>query len=415
MNPNISGAPISGNPAAFAAPLPMQPAAPPLPVPPMPVNPIAPQMPPLPMKPGPIPMMPMQLMPSMPPLPPPVEWIVGSELQGPPPVREWLVGDMIPMNTVTLLYGDGGTGKSLLALQLAAAMALGRIWLNRVPMHGRTVYVSAEDDRAELHRRLAIIAGSHNATTADLAGITIADMAGKDALLAHVIAKKGILKRTELLNQIEVRIAMTAPRLVVVDTLADAFPGNENDRAMVRQFVGMMRGLAIKHRCAVVLLAHPSLTGINTGTGASGSTAWNNSVRSRLYFERIKEGDYEPNPDARQLKVMKSNYGRVGIEIAVAWKGGIFIAEQDGGIVDANPKAERVFLKLLALFSTQGRDVNPSAGPNYAPAVFAKHHEAEGCSKRTLKDAMERLLSAGKIVVSIKKENGHEKRYLDVN
>ena len=61
-----------------------------------------------------------------------------------------------------------------------------------------------------------------------------------------------------------------------------------------------------------MLLAHPSLTGMNTGTGTSGSTAWNNSVRSRLYLDRVRESGIEPDPDARVLRTMKSNYGPVG-------------------------------------------------------------------------------------------------------
>ena len=39
------------------------------------------------------------------------------------PHRSWLINGMIPSYTVTLLSGDGGTGKSLLALQLAIAVA----------------------------------------------------------------------------------------------------------------------------------------------------------------------------------------------------------------------------------------------------------------------------------------------------
>ena len=81
------------------------------------------------------------------------------------------------------------------------------------------------------------------------------------------------------------------------------YPANENDRAKVRQFVGILRGLALRQRCAVMLLGHPSLTGLNTGTGTSGSTAWNNSVRSRLYLERIVRDGYEPDPDKRRQVV----------------------------------------------------------------------------------------------------------------
>jgi hypothetical protein len=41
----------------------------------------------------------------------------------------------------------------------------------------------------------------------------------------------------------------------------------------------LLKRLARKHDCAILLLAHPSLTGLNTGSGMSGSTGWNNAVR----------------------------------------------------------------------------------------------------------------------------------------
>src|SRR5690606_40940583 len=64
----------------------------------------------------------------------------------------------------------------------------------------------------------------------------------------------------------------------------DLFGGDEINRNQVRRFIGMLRALAIAFDTAVVLLSHPSVQGMQTGTGTSGSTAWNNSVRSRLYL-----------------------------------------------------------------------------------------------------------------------------------
>ena len=43
----------------------------------------------------------------------------------PVPERQWLVPGLIPLHNVTLLAGDGGLGKSILAMQLMAACALG--------------------------------------------------------------------------------------------------------------------------------------------------------------------------------------------------------------------------------------------------------------------------------------------------
>jgi RecA-family ATPase len=322
------------------------------------------------------------------------------DLDGQPvPERVWHVHDLIPANTVTLLSGDGGTGKSLCALQLAVSTALQRPWLGLAVRHGKAVYLSAEDDKAELHRRLADITRAENATLADLGDLTLRSLAGEDALLATV-AKGGMLQATPLLEAIKQLLQDDCPDLLVLDTLADYFPGNENDRAQVRQFIGMLRGLALEHRCAVVMLSHPSLTGINSGTGTSGSTAWNNSVRSRLYLSRIVQDGYEQNPDARVLRTMKSNYSGIGGEIALTWKNGVFVADAPVTGLDriaANAKAERVFLTLLRMFAEQGRTVNHSGGQTYAPTIFANHPKSEGMTKRALKNAMDSLLHAGKI------------------
>nr|WP_300975800.1 AAA family ATPase [Yoonia sp.] len=327
---------------------------------------------------------------------------IASDLQGQPiPPRVWHVQDLIPSDTVTLFSGDGGTGKSLLALQLAASTALARPWLGLPVREGKAIYLSAEDDRAELHRRLADIAQAEGVLLADLSNLTLRSLAGEDALLA-LLGKGGALEPTPLLDAIDDLLERFQPDLLVLDTLADYFPGNENDRAEARQFIGMLRGLAIRHRCAVFMLAHPSLTGLNSGTGTSGSTGWNNSVRSRLYLSRVVQDSYEPNPDARVLRTMKSNYARTGAEIGLTWQNGVFIADAPVTGLDrvaASAKAERVFLKLLNEFTEQGRRVNHASGANYAPKLFAENAKSEGCTKRVLKAAMDALLDSGKIAI----------------
>src|SRR5690606_31010764 len=81
--------------------------------------------------------------------------IRGSDFAGSePPPRRWLVPELMPRGNVTLLYGDGGLGKSTLALQLAVSTALGGHWLGRPVVQGEVLYLSAEDDAPELHRRL---------------------------------------------------------------------------------------------------------------------------------------------------------------------------------------------------------------------------------------------------------------------
>ncbi|WP_282129522.1 AAA family ATPase [Roseobacter litoralis] len=315
-------------------------------------------------------------------------------------VREWLVDGLIPRKTVTLFSGDGGTGKSLLSYQLAAAVVTGRAWIGKTTSQGSVIYMSAEDDDDELHRRLDDILRADGRKYDDMKGLTLRSLAGEDALLA--VDSQVALMRSELFKELDARAADEAPALIVIDTLADVYPANENDRAKVRQFIGILRGLALKRDCAVLLLGHPSLTGLSSGTGSSGSTAWNNSVRSRLYLSRITDNGFEADPDRRVMTTMKANYGRVGEETHMRWQAGVFVAEASETGLDrlaAGAKAQRVFMKLLKVFSGQGRRVNHVGGSSYAPKLFSEHPENEGMTKRALRAGMEGLLASGKIVI----------------
>ena len=319
-----------------------------------------------------------------------------------PPPRKWLVEGLIPASQVTMLGGDGGVGKSLLALQLAIATACNDDWIGLRPEPGKTVYISAEDDRDEIHRRVSDISAQQGIDMGDLSNLILRSLAGEDALLAVADSRQGTLQTTPLLAELDATLGDCGASLLVLDTLADFHSGQENDRATARQFIGILRGLALRHSCTILLLAHPSLTGISSGSGLSGSPAWSNSVRSRLYIERVTEDGYEPDPDQRKLSTKKSNYGKTGNEIFVRWVNGAFVPEADKSPLDHNAasmKACRVFLQMLRAYCDEGRNVNSNGGTNYAPGLFAKDKRGERISKRAFADAMSDLFAQGRIEV----------------
>lgn len=332
---------------------------------------------------------------------------LASDLAGKPvPVRQWHVETMIPSGTVTLLFGDGGTGKSLLSLQLAVATAARQSWLGLETMGGRALYLSAEDDTDELHRRLAdIVAASGDLDLSELHDLEIVPLAGEDAVLAAPTKKGGMIEATPLWTALEAEAVAFEPTLIVADTLADVFGGDENVRAQARQFIGMMKGIAILTGAAVVVLAHPSLSGLASGSGTSGSTGWSNSVRSRLYFSRVRDGDnQESDPDARVLEVKKANYARTGSEHRLRWEQGVFVPVDQPGLGGVNDvakaaRAERIFLELLDAYNTEKRPVSPSPSANYAPAVFARDPRAADISKKALTNAMNYLFQTRQIEI----------------
>src|SRR5262245_61912763 len=185
---------------------------------------------------------------------------VSSWQDCPVPQTEWTVLKRIPHKTVSNLSGDGGIGKSLLAQQLEAAMSLGKDWLGTMPEPGASIHLSAEDDTDELHRRFAKIAEHHGVQLADLTGLYVKSLAGADAVRAEA-DRFGIVRPTNRFDWLRRQIEHVRPRLVTLDTAADVFAGSEIDRSQVRQFIGLLRGLAVEYDTAVLLLSHPSLTG----------------------------------------------------------------------------------------------------------------------------------------------------------
>jgi RecA-family ATPase len=320
------------------------------------------------------------------------------------PPRSWLVPDMIPDRTVTMVSGDGAVGKSLLMLQLAVAVAIGgREWIGTLPEQGPVLFISAEDDLDEMHRRLHAIASAERVDLTDLYTLHLMPLAGQDAVMAVPEGKAAVITPTNVWRGLVDRVGQIKPKLVIFDTLADVFAGNENARTDARQFIGILRGLAIEHNLAVVVIAHPSLSGLASGSGTSGSTAWNNSVRSRLYFETISADDEsEADADLRVLRVKKTNYGPPGLAIHLRWADGRFVLDKPASGLDklaADAKADRAFLDLLQQITSEGRNVSPNPSATFAPSVFAAHPKSPGVKKTAFEAAMNRLLSAGLIRV----------------
>ncbi len=319
------------------------------------------------------------------------------------PPREWTVHDRFPRRNVSLLSGEGGVGKSIILLQLAVAHVLGRDWLRSVPEQGPVIYLNCEDEPNEIAHRLKAVLDHYGATFADVAGeLHIFPMAGTEASLVAP-DYDGLLARTPLWGQIYLAAMHVKPINIMIDNVADTFVGSENDRVQVRSFITHMRRLAIDGNCGVLMSSHPSLTGIATKTGLSGSTQWHNGPRGRcvLRTPTTKDGD-EIDPDVRELAFLKSQYGRLGETILLRWKNGVFIPEPRPGSLDqmaADKKVDDLFLKLLARFNENNQSVSPNKGPTYAPTAFANHADAKGVPSQVFAKAMQRLLDAKTVKV----------------
>ena len=318
--------------------------------------------------------------------------------------REWIVEDWLPVGSATLLFGDGGTGKTLLTQQLMTSCATGKPWLGLAVTRCRSLALFCEDDEAELHRRQDRINQALSIDFDDLDDMTWASGVGKDNALMRFHAD-GKPARTERLAEIKAAAIAFQARLIVLDTAADCFGGNENDRAQVRNFIGALNALAMEIGGAVLINAHPSRTGLSTsGDLDGGSTAWSNTARSRWSLARPKaDCDTPADTDMRVLTRRKANYASIGAELRVQWSSGALKpVERLGGLAAAavNSDAEAVFLALLARHNdSQIRVSQSNKGANYAPKLFGKAPDRQGITTKQFEDAMGRLLATKTIEV----------------
>lgn len=221
--------------------------------------------------------------------PQPMDWEALAEHPAEPP--RFAIEGWLPLAKTTLLSANGGIGKSNLSLQLAVALATGTPFLQDIEVSPKRVLViSAEDDQGVVHHRVEHICAAFGIATPSLKGhLFVYDMTHQDCLMwsdGHPTSRMQWLADTAVRHKAEI---------VIIDNASDVYGDNENDRAHVRGFVRCLNTIAGVTGAAVLLLAHVDKASVRLGAGQdtqttfSGSTAWNNSVRSRWAMVRTSD------------------------------------------------------------------------------------------------------------------------------
>ena len=323
----------------------------------------------------------------------------------PLPERQWAIRDRVPLNQAGLLSGEGGVGKSIVELTKDVAHVAGKDWLGTLPEQGPAFYVGAEDEENEIHIRLALIAKHYGVTFKELieGGLRAKSLLGEDAVLC-VTTRSGKVEVTKLYHELYEEAGDVKPKNISIDILSRAFAGNEIDRVQVYAFAMHMQALAMVANGSVTVLSHPSLAGIASGSGISGSTAWHGAFRFRQYLRGVKpDAGEQPDGDVRELQFKKNQYGPTGETIIVRYQNGLFLPER--GVSSLNKLAretviDEAFLNGLQTLTQQGRDAMAGyTSLDFGPSLIANLPEvkSQGIRKADLRQSMERLLSANKI------------------
>src|SRR5262249_38963324 len=289
-------------------------------------------------------------------------------------------------------------------------------WLGSMPKIGPAWYIGAEDDADEIRRRLAAIRDYHQARFKEMVdqGLRILPLIGKSATLAEPDAR-GKLQPTALYKQLLREAETHRPVSITIDPLSKIFAGNEIDRVHAYAFMDLMQALALSSGGSVNVVMHPSLAGIASGSGNSGSTGWIGAPRFRSYMRGVKaESGEQSNSGLRQIEFKKNQYGPLSESIVLEYRHGLFLPIKGLSNLEKAAReedAEAAFLAALRKLIDRGVDVPPHpTSNNFAPTAVAKEPEAKGFGREELRQAMNRLLDRKTLKVADERRNGHERR-----
>ena len=204
------------------------------------------------------------------------------QIQAQDPSTRWLIESLWCTQAVGIIGGEPKCGKSLLALELAVAVATAKPCLRHfaTTTQGSVLLYNGEDSPQIIRNRLEGIAG---ASAVSLESLRI----------GVITANSLLLDRPEHQEHLDATVARYRPVLLVLDPFVRLHSGvDENAAADVSPILAYLRRLSRQHQLAITLVHHArkqSTTRARLGQSLRGSSEFHAWGDSNLYLQRKGE------------------------------------------------------------------------------------------------------------------------------
>ena len=183
------------------------------------------------------------------------EIFTAADALKPLPPIDWVIKDLIPAGSLTVVYGDAGSKKTYAMIDAAMCIATGDPWLAYETIQGPILYIDEEMGYRNFTGRVYETLNAHD---------------GNEETPFHYITLSGFdLIESKDVIQAERMIQKLGIRFVVVDALMDVVPdADENSVRDMQPALRMLRMLADNTNAAFVVIHHANKKGGYRGTTA---------------------------------------------------------------------------------------------------------------------------------------------------
>jgi KaiC/GvpD/RAD55 family RecA-like ATPase len=304
-------------------------------------------------------------------------FVAVSDLEYAPP--EFLVDGLIERDTLGLVFGDPGCGKSFLGVDLALSVATGHPFHTAPVKRGAVFYIAGEGHNG-LVRRFHAWAVERGRS---LEGVSLF----KSECAAQFLDKQSAQSVEHAISQLAAQHGR--PAMVVVDTLARNFgPGDENSTEQMSAFVAAMDMLRTAWPGCVILIIHHS--GHHDKQRGRGSMALKAAVDFEFRLEKTANTMKLTNTkmkDAEPPKDMVFTLKDVPLAEGARSAALVISEERVETSVEAHPKMNRDARLARDTFAEVAASFGPDSGfqidlEAWRTAFHAKHTGDNPASKR---------------------------------
>lgn len=202
------------------------------------------------------------------------------------PPAQWRIKNVLPSNGLAVVYGQSGSGKSFLVLDMLQSLAFGREWFGQKVKPSAVTYIVLEGE-AGLADRAKAYRIRHGSTSPNI---------------RYLVQPFRLLNADDITELVQAIKNADSGDVVVIDTLSQATPGSDENDSKAMGLIISTAKLLQERIGGLVLLVH------HTGKDASKGMRGHSSLHAALdcAIEVKRTGDH------REWFVAKSKDGEDG-------------------------------------------------------------------------------------------------------